>query len=131
MEVDLIFRIAAIGIIVSVLYQVLLRSGREEQAMLTSLAGLIVVLTMLIYEISGLFDTVKEVFGLVVLWKLPLNCAVYHHSTAGAFAAGAAAGVCYAAFPRLWTVCTAIPAGANEGHLFQLGGYSIRTFRTK
>lgn len=72
MEVDLIFRIAAIGIIVSVLYQVLLCSGREEQAMLTSLAGLIVVLTMLIYEISGLFDTVKEVFGLVVLWKLPL-----------------------------------------------------------
>lgn len=72
MEVDLIFRIAAIGIIVSVLYQVLLRSGREEQAMPTSLAGLIVVLTMLIYEISGLFDTVKEVFGLVVLWKLPL-----------------------------------------------------------
>ena len=72
MEVDLIFRIAAIGIIVSVLYQVLLRSGREEQAMLTSLAGLIVVLTMLIYEISGLFDTFKEVFGLVVLWKLPL-----------------------------------------------------------
>lgn len=72
MEVDLIFRIAAIGIIVSVLYQVLLRSDREEQAMLTSLAGLIVVLTMLIYEISGLFDTVKEVFGLVVLWKLPL-----------------------------------------------------------
>ena len=72
MEVDLIFRIAAIGIIVSVLYQVLLRSGREEQAMLTSPAGLIVVLTMLIYEISGLFDTVKEVFGLVVLWKLPL-----------------------------------------------------------
>lgn len=72
MEVDLIFRIAAIGIIVSVLYQVLLRSGREEQAMLTSLAGLIVALTMLIYEISGLFDTVKEVFGLVVLWKLPL-----------------------------------------------------------
>ena len=72
MEVDLIFRLAAIGIIVSVLYQALLRSGREEQAMLTSLAGLIVVLTMLIYEISGLFETVKEVFGLVVLWKLPL-----------------------------------------------------------
>ena len=71
MDVDLIFRIAAIGIIVSVLYQVLLRSGREEQAMLTSLAGLIVVLTMLIYEISGLFATVKEVFRLT-LWKLPL-----------------------------------------------------------
>ena len=57
---------------VSYTHLVLLRSGREEQAMLTSLAGLIVVLTMLIYEISGLFDTVKEVFGLVVLWKLPL-----------------------------------------------------------
>mgnify|MGYP000655166510 FL=1 len=72
MEIDLIFKIAAIGIIVAVLNQLLIRSGREEQAMLISLAGLIVVLTMLIYEISGLFDTVKEVFGLVVLWKLPL-----------------------------------------------------------
>ena len=64
MDVDLIFRIAAIGIIVSVLYQVLLRSGREEQAMLTSLAGLIVVLMMMIQEISNLFETVKTVFGL-------------------------------------------------------------------
>ena len=64
MEVDLIFRIAAIGIIVSVLYQVLLRSGREEQAMLTSLAGLIVVLMMIIYEISNLFEIAKSVFGL-------------------------------------------------------------------
>ena len=72
MDVDLIFKIAAIGILVAVLNQLLIRSGREEQAMLTSLAGLIVVLTMLIYEISGLFDTVKEVLGLVVLWKLPL-----------------------------------------------------------
>ncbi|MEG1688006.1 MAG: stage III sporulation protein AC [Angelakisella sp.] len=64
MDVDLIFRIAAIGIIVSVLYQVLLRSGREEQAMMTSLAGLIVVLMMMIQEISKLFETVKSVFGL-------------------------------------------------------------------
>lgn len=64
MDVDLIFRIAAIGIIVSVLYQVLLRSGREEQAMMTSLAGLIVVLMMMIQEISKLFETVKTVFGL-------------------------------------------------------------------
>lgn len=64
MDVDLIFRIAAIGIIVSVLYQVLIRSGREEQAMLTSLAGLIVVLMMLVYEISDLFETIKSVFGL-------------------------------------------------------------------
>lgn len=132
MEVDLIFRIAAIGIIVSVLYQVLLRSGREEQAMLTSLAGLIVVLTMLIYEISGLFDTVKEVFGLVVLWKnYRFDRSVYYRSTAGAFAAGAAAGVCYAAFLGVWTLCAAVSVGANEGHLFRLGGYSIRTFRTK
>ena len=64
MDVDLIFRIAAIGIIVSVLYQVLLRAGREEQAMLTSLAGLIVVLMMIIREISNLCDPVKTVFGL-------------------------------------------------------------------
>lgn len=64
MDVDLIFRIAAIGIIVSVLYQVLLRSGREEQAMMTSLAGLIVVLMMMIEEISNLFETIKSVFNL-------------------------------------------------------------------
>lgn len=64
MDVDLIFRIAAIGIIVSVLYQVLVRAGREEQAMLTSLAGLIVVLMMIITEVSNLFETAKSVFGL-------------------------------------------------------------------
>ena len=64
MDVDIIFKIAAIGIIVAVLNQVLIRSGREEQAMMTTLAGLIVVLMMLIGEISTLFDTVKSVFGL-------------------------------------------------------------------
>lgn len=64
MDVDLIFRIAAIGIIVAVLNQVLIRSGREEQAMMTTLAGLIVVLMMLVYQISDLFTTVKTVFGL-------------------------------------------------------------------
>ena len=64
MGVELIFKIAAIGIIVSVLNQVLVRSGREEQAMLTTLAGLIVVLMMMIYEISNLFETVKTVFNL-------------------------------------------------------------------
>lgn len=64
MEVDLIFKIAAIGIIVAVLNQLLIRSGREEQAMLTTLAGLIVVLSMIITEISELFHTVKSVFGL-------------------------------------------------------------------
>ena len=64
MDVDLIFKIAAIGIIVAVLNQVLIRSGREEQAMMTTLAGLIVVLMMLVNEISNLFETVKTVFGL-------------------------------------------------------------------
>lgn len=64
MDVDLIFKIAVIGIIVSVLNQVLIRSGREEQATMTTLAGLIVVLMMMIEQISLLFDTVKSVFGL-------------------------------------------------------------------
>ena len=64
MDVDLIFKIAAIGIIVSVLNQVLIRSGMEEQATMTTLAGLIVVLMMMIEQISTLFDTVKTVFGL-------------------------------------------------------------------
>jgi len=64
MGVDLIFQIAAIGIIVAVLNQVLIRSGREEQAMLTTLAGLIVVLFMIISQISNLFDTIKSVFHL-------------------------------------------------------------------
>ncbi len=64
MEVDMIFKIAAIGIIVAVLNQVLIRAGREEQAMMTTLAGLIVVLMMLIYEISDLFNAVKSVFDL-------------------------------------------------------------------
>jgi len=64
MDVDLIFKIAAIGIIVAVLNQVLIRSGREEQAMMTTLAGLIVVLMMLVTQISNLFETIKSVFGL-------------------------------------------------------------------
>lgn len=64
MDVDLIFKIAAIGIIVAVLNQLLIRSGREEQAMMTTLAGLIVVLMMIIYEIRDLFDVIKNVFGL-------------------------------------------------------------------
>ena len=64
MDVDLIFKIAAIGILVAVLNQLLVRSGREEQAMMTTLAGLIVVLMMLIVQINTLFETVKTVFGL-------------------------------------------------------------------
>ena len=63
-DVDLIFRIAGIGIIVAVLNLVLKRAEREEQAMMTTLAGLVVVLMMIIDSISGLFDTVKTVFGL-------------------------------------------------------------------
>lgn len=62
MEIDLIFKIAAIGIIVSILNQVLSRSGREEQATMTSLAGLVVVLMMLAEKIADLFDLVKNLF---------------------------------------------------------------------
>lgn len=62
MEIDLIFKIAAIGIIVSILNQVLSRSGREEQATMTSLAGLVVVLMILAQKIADLFDLVKTLF---------------------------------------------------------------------
>ena len=62
MDIDLIFKIAAIGIIVSILNQVLSRSGREEQATMTSLAGLVVVLMMVAQKIADLFDLVKNLF---------------------------------------------------------------------
>ena len=64
MEVELIFKIAAIGILVAVLNLLLVRSGREEQAMMTTLAGLVVVLMMLVQQISDLFDLVKTLFSL-------------------------------------------------------------------
>ena len=64
MDVDLIFKIAAIGILVAVLNLLLVRSGREEQAMMTTLAGLIGVLMMLVQQISDLFDLVKTLFSL-------------------------------------------------------------------
>jgi len=64
MGIDLIFKIAAIGILISVLNQVLIRAGREEQAMLTTLAGLVVVLLMVIEQIDYLFETVKSIFNL-------------------------------------------------------------------
>ena len=64
MDVDLIFKIAAIGIIVAVLHQVLVRAGREEQAMMTTLTGLVIVLAMVVREISELFNTVKTLFDL-------------------------------------------------------------------
>lgn len=63
MDVDLIFRIAGIGIIVAVLNQVLIKSGRDEQALMTTLAGLVVVLLIIVEQIGTLFETVKNVFG--------------------------------------------------------------------
>ena len=64
MDVDLIFKIAAIGILVAVLNLILVRSGRDEQALLTTLAGLIVVLMMLLQQVCDLFDLVKRLFSL-------------------------------------------------------------------
>lgn len=63
MEIDLIFKIAAVGIIVAVLVQLLKRAERDEQAMMTTLAGLIVVLMMIVNQIAELFDTIKTLFG--------------------------------------------------------------------
>lgn len=62
MDIDLIFKIAAVGIIVSILNQVLVRSGREEQATMTTLAGLVVVLLIVVQKIAQLFELVKELF---------------------------------------------------------------------
>ena len=64
MDVDLIFKIAAVGVLVAVLNQLLVRSGREEQAMMTTLAGLVVVMMILVREISGLFQLIKTLFDL-------------------------------------------------------------------
>ena len=64
MDINIVFKIAAVGILVAVLNQVLVRAGREEQAMMTTLAGLIIVLTMVIKEISQLFNTVRTIFNL-------------------------------------------------------------------
>ena len=62
--VDLIFKVAAIGILVAVLNVLLVRAGREDQAMMTTIAGLVVVLMVVLREISGLFDTIMSLFGL-------------------------------------------------------------------
>ena len=64
MEIDLLFKIAAIGILVAVLHQVLVRAGREDQAMMTTLAGVVIVLSIVIKEISTLFDNVRVRFNL-------------------------------------------------------------------
>ena len=64
MNIDLLFKIAGIGIIVAVLHQILTKAGREDQAMMITLAGIVIVLTIVIKEISGLFTTVRTVFNL-------------------------------------------------------------------
>ena len=63
MNIDLVFQIAGVGIIVAVLNQLLVRSGREEQALLTTIAGLVAVLLMLSREIGSLFETIKQIFN--------------------------------------------------------------------
>lgn len=64
MDIELVFKIAVIGIIVAVLNQLLIRSGREDQAMMTTLAGLVVVLSILVKQISTLFATIRSLFAL-------------------------------------------------------------------
>lgn len=64
MNIDLLFKIAGVGILIAVLYQILAKAGREDQAMMTTLAGMIIVLTLVIKEISTLFETVRTVFNL-------------------------------------------------------------------
>lgn len=64
MNIDLLFKIAGIGIIIAVIHQILSKAGREDQAMMTTLAGLIIVLTLVIKEISTLFTSVRTMFGL-------------------------------------------------------------------
>ena len=64
MDIELVFKIAAIGIIVAVLNQLLIRSGREDQAMMTTLAGLVVVLSILVRQISALFSSIRPLFAL-------------------------------------------------------------------
>lgn len=64
MNTELIFKVAGIGILVTIAYQILSKSGRDEQAMLVSISGIIIVLFMLVREMGGLFDSVKSIFGL-------------------------------------------------------------------
>lgn len=64
MDISLIFKIAGIGILISVIYQILVKAGREDQAMMVTMAGMIIVLSVIIKEVSALFDTVRTVFEL-------------------------------------------------------------------
>ena len=74
MDINLLFKIAAIGILVAVLHQVLVRAGREDQAMMTTLAGLVIVLSMVIKEISTLFETVRTLFNLQKIIYIKSQC---------------------------------------------------------
>ena len=64
MNIELILKVAGVGILVTVAYQILIKSGRDEQAMLVSVAGIIIVLLMLVNEMGGLFEAIRNVFGL-------------------------------------------------------------------
>ena len=64
MDIDLLFKIAGIGILVAVVQQILTKAGRDDQAMMTTLAGMVIVLTVVVKEISSLFETVRTVFNL-------------------------------------------------------------------
>ncbi len=64
MNIDLLFKIAGVGILIAVLHQILCKAGRDDQAMMTSLAGMVIVLTIVVKEISTLFETVRTVFNL-------------------------------------------------------------------
>lgn len=64
MDIDLLLKIAGIGILVAVLHQILTKAGRDDQAMMTTLAGMVIVLTVVVKEISTLFETVRTVFNL-------------------------------------------------------------------
>ena len=64
MNTELILKVAGIGVLVAVAHQILSKSGRDEQAMLVTVSGIIIVLFMLVREMGGLFDTVKSIFGL-------------------------------------------------------------------
>ena len=69
MNTELLLKVAGVGILVAIAYQILNKSGRDEQAMLVSISGIIIVLLMLVREIGGLFDSVKSIFGLLMSLK--------------------------------------------------------------
>lgn len=64
MDVSLVLKVAGVGLLVTVAYQILSKAGRDEQAMLVSISGIIIVLLMLIQEIGKLFESIRAIFGL-------------------------------------------------------------------